>query len=272
MKRNFHILLFTFLMSPLMAQEASVILNNTQQAYRELNNIVVEGRYEFHLHYANTNLIANTLGKATFKLAMDKQGNIAHWFKNDGQATGASYYQTLDDSLGLYTRLGTKDPSITCSRGEAGARLIPSGGGVMYLLGSMFYKHFNLNTDQDSSHMLYYDKAQLMPDSMVDGEVSFVVKTYRTILITEEMANAANHRMDSINGLLELPMEQQRGGPRKTAGPVYMGAKYWIRKTDYMILRCENYQYEEDGIGIKNTSILSMKSRYNLSDFKKQMG
>lgn len=270
MKRTFYILLFTFVISPLMAQEAGDILNNTQQAYREINNIVVEGRYEFHLHYVNTNLIANTLAKATFKLAMDKEGNIAHWFKNDGKATGASFYQTQNDSLGLYTRIGTSDPSLTCSRGEAGARLIPSGGGVMYLLGSMFYKHFNLNTDQDSSHMLYYDKAQLMPDSLIDGEACFVVTTNRTIMITEEMANAANHRMDSINGLLELPMEQ-RGGPRKTAGPVFMGAKYWIRKTDYMILRYENYQYEEDGIGIKNKNIISMKSKYNVSDFKKYM-
>lgn len=270
MNRIFHILLFTFGMSPLVAQDATAILNNTQQAYRALTNIVVEGQYELHHHYVNTNQIVNTLAQASFKLAMDKDGNIAHWFKNDGKATGASYYQMLNDSLGLYTRLGTKDPSFACSRGEAGARLIPSGGGVMYLIGSMFYTHFNSNPEKDSSHLLYYDQAYLMPDSMVDGEACFVVKTNRTIMVTEEMASAANYQIDSVNGLLELPMEQ-RGGPRKIAGPVFMGAKYWIRKTDYMILRCENYQYQDDGIGIKNTSILSMKSRYNLSDFKKYM-
>jgi hypothetical protein len=145
-----------------------------------------------------------------------------------------------------------------------------TGGGIMYLIGSLFYPDFNSNPAKDSSLILYYNTAEMRTDTTINNDLCYVVKTNKTYHVTKEMADIANRRYDSLNHLLELPIEQ-RGGARKVPRPKYSSYKYFIRKSDYIILRFDHISYTNDGKTVKMRRTTMMNPKCNIVDFRKNL-
>jgi hypothetical protein len=247
-------------------QTAEEILWNTEHAYRALNNYADEGtfiRTSSNTPYPDT---------TTYYMALDRTGNVNHWFhkERNGQITGAKYAKSEKDSLGTYTRIRNEGESFTCNMGEAGARMMGSGGGMFFLIGSLFFPDFFSGSPGDSSMIQYYDKASRLDDTTIHGVTCYVIKTRKTNVIPQEVADKQNYQRDSTQGLLDLPPEQ-RGGPRTVAGPKTFEKKYFIRTSDMILVRVEDFHYKNDTNILQSKSTLELNPRLNVKDFGKYL-
>lgn len=256
------VMLSVFQLSLAWGQSAEEIISKTESAYRGLTNYTDQGTY---IKSGSHSLSMDT---STYSLAIDRKGNINQWLhkESSGQLTGAKYVKTGGESLGTYTRLGNKEPGFPCTMHEAGARLMGTGGDVFYVIGSLFYEGYITGAPTDSSALQYYDSARKLPDTMINGAPCYVIKTRKTAVITQSYADRANFVHDSMFHLLDLPIEQ-RGGSRTEPGPKSVEHKYFIRKSDLMMVRIENFYMEADTHTIKGHAVLSLNPKYNVKDF-----
>lgn len=259
------IILFLFLFTSigiLEGQTAEEILLNTEDSYRKLLHYRDQGT--FVVEYRT---LPGYMDTTAYFLAMGRQGNVYHWFhkKKNGIMSGGLYMKSENDTLGTFTRVGTNDPGITCNMAEASARLGGRGGGMFYLFGSLFYPDFFSGTPGDSSAIQYYDKAKRLDDTTINNATCYVIKTRKTIIISKELADKENFKRDSTQGLLDLPPEQ-RGGPRREAGPQTSERKYYIRQSDLLLLRLEQFHFKDDIDTIHFKSTLVSNPQYNVSD------
>ncbi len=262
MRTLYILILVTFPLSFTNGQTAEEIISKTESAYRGLTNYTDQGMYiKSGSHFLN-------MDTSTYSLAIDRKGNINQWLhkESSGQLTGANYVKAGGESLGTYTRLGNKEPGFPCTMSEAGARLMGTGGDVFYVIGSLFYEGYITGAATDSSALQYYDSARKLPDTMINGAPCYVIKTRKTTVTTQSYADRANFVHDSMFHLLDLPIEQ-RGGPRTEPGPRTVEHKYFIRKSDLMMVRSENFYMEADTHTIKGHSVLSLNPKYNVKDF-----
>lgn len=243
-------------------QRAEEILWKTQAAYRGLTNYVDEGTY---IKSARNYPGQNT---PTFYMAIDRNENVNQWLHDEfsGKQGGAQYVKSEKEALGSYTRIGTEDPSFLCSISEAGARLMGTGGDIFFVISSLFYPGYRLGSTNDSSAILYFDRAQKLTDTTINGTSCYVIKTHMTTVITKEFADRVNFTHDTMFHLLDLPVEQ-RGGSRTEPGPKYSAYKYFIRKSDFLIVRYERFSLEGDTDIVNYHSALTLNPRYDVKDF-----
>lgn len=260
------VMLAIFYLSVAWGQTAEEILWKTQAAYRGLTNYVDEGTY---IKSARNYPGQNT---PNFYMAIDRNENVNQWLHDEisGKLSGAQYVKSEKEALGSYTRIGTQDPSFLCSISEAGARLMGTGGDIFFIINSLFYPGYRLGMTNDSSYILHFDNAQKLADTTINGASCYVIKTHITTEITEEFAARSNFAHDSMFHLLDLPVEQ-RGGPRTEPGPRSTAYKYFIRKSDFMIVRYERFSLEGDTDIVNYHLVLTLSPRYNVKHFVKYL-
>jgi len=262
MRTLYLLILATFPLSFAYGQTAEEIISKTESAYRDLSNYADQGTYI----RSSGNFPKDDT--STYFLAIDRKGNVNQWLHKGlpGQLSGARYVKTDTESMGTYTRIGSQDASFQCNMSEAGARMMGTGGDVFYVIGSLFYEGYLTGSPTDSSVLRYYDTVGKLPDTMINGAKCYVIKTRKTTVTTQSYADRANFVHDSIFHLLELPVEQ-RGGPRAEPGAKSTEHKFFIRKSDFVIVRMENFFMKEDTDIVKGHSVLSMNPKYNIQDF-----
>jgi hypothetical protein len=262
MKPSFLLYSFLLVQTTISGQTAEEILWKTVSTYRMLTNYVDEGTNI--ISYSNLPFPDTT----TYTLALDRKGKVNQWFQKEkgGQISGSQYTISASDTLGTLSRLGTDAPSITCNMPLAMGPLGGKGGSMFFLLGSLFYPGFYTKMAGDTSAIQYYDTAKRLDDTTINHVNCYVVETRKTFVISQETADKQNFRRDSMQGILDLPVEQ-RGGPRTVAGPRSNARKYFIRKNDYMIVRMEDFHFKDGTAIVKFQSVLTLNPKYNVKDF-----
>lgn len=264
------LLLFAFFSTlplTLTGQTAEEILANTESAYQKLRNYVDQGTL-----VPEYKLMPVPMDTTTYHIAMDRKGNVSYRLNKNlaGWASGAEFAKTAKDSNGIYTRLSSADAPFACGMEEAEARLMGTGGIMFYLVGSMFYEDTRSDSQTPTSMIQNFDTAKRLDDTTINDAVCFVIKTKKTFIISQELADEQNFKSDSTQGLLSLPPEQ-RGGPRTEAGPRTSEHKYYIRQSDLMLIRVENYHSTDDTEIPKYKSTLVLHPMYNVKDFDKYL-
>ncbi len=266
---KFLLFILALLSSPLMlvAQSAEEILNQTESTYRKLRNYVDQGT----LAPAN-NSSPVPIETTTYSIAMDRKGNVSYKLIKTlaGRTSGAIFEKTAKDTLGVYTRLGREDAPFACKIEEAHPRLMGTGGSMFYLVGSMFYEPTSSDGQKHPSMIQYFDTAKRLDDTTINGAICFVIKTRKTSMITEEMANRVNFQRDSMFGLLDLPIEQ-RGGLRSEAGPNISEKKYYIRQADHMVVGMDSYHFPDESGPPKFKTSIALAPLYNVKHFDKYL-
>ncbi len=264
------VLLFAFcstLPVILAGQTAEEILANTESTYSKLRNYVDQGTSV--PEYRSMPVPVDT---TTYHIVMDRKGNVSYRLNKTlaGMASGADFTKKAKDSLGIYTRLSSEDIPFACGLEEAQARLMGTGGVMFYLIGSMFYEDNGSDGQTPTSMIQNFDTAKRLDDTTIDGAVCFVIKTRKTHIISQELADEQNFKRDSAQGLLTL-LPEQRGGPRTEAGSKTSEHKYYIRQSDLMVIRVENFQFKFETEIPWSKSTITLHPMYNVKGFDKYL-
>lgn len=264
-----YLLLFLLSTLPviLVSQTAEEILINTESAYGKLRNYVDQG-----IVVPEYRSMPVPMDTSTYHIAMDRKGNVSYVLNKTfaGRTSGAEFAKTAKDSNGIYTRLGSADAPFACGLEEAQARLVGTGGIMFSLIGSMFFEDTRSKSQTPPSMIQNFDTAKRLDDTTINDAVCFVIKTRKTYIITQELADEQNFKRDSTQGLLDLPPEQ-RGGPRTEAGPKTSEHKYYIRQNDLMITRVEIYHFKNETEIPWSKSTLVLHPMYNVKGFNKYL-
>jgi hypothetical protein len=254
------------------SQTAEEILWKTQGAYRALSNYVDEDTFVVQGIFPSTDTLIFVPVTLWYVMALDRKQNVNYWHQRhlDDETIIGYYKKSEKEANGILYSNIPANPDIICSLAEAAARLSGRNNSRLSLIASLMYPDLRAESVSDSSIILDYDSASRLADTTINGSSCYVVKTKKTNIITQERADKANYQKDSINGLLTLDPEL-RGGPRMVAGPVTVGRKYYIRKTDFIILRIELFNYKEDTETKLTQATVTFKPKLNVEDFKKYM-
>ena len=121
-------------------------------------------------------------------------------------------------------------------------------------------------TSGDSSSLLYYDNAKRLDDTTINDIQCFVIKTTKTFHLTQEFADKVNFQKDSAQFLLDLPPEQ-RGALRTTPGPQTTENIYYIRISDFKLVRKEEFKFKDNNNKLTSKSSLQLHPRFNVKEF-----
>lgn len=204
-------------------------------------------------------------------LYLDRAGNINHWISEfEFESTsGVEFVKSASDSLGKYSRIGPNNSFFLCSPFEAAARLVATGGGILYLIGSLFDSEFLEKSAGDGSFFQSADTSVRLADTTIYDESCYVIENSRTHLYTQKMADQQQQRIDSIHNGITLPEGLTLPKFKQVLGPKTLKAKYFIRSKDFMIVRREEFQL--DSTAITSKSILFMDPMHDIKNFEKYL-
>ena len=243
-------------------QTAEEIIYNTEQAYRKLDNYVDQGVRTSILFVKP--LFHDT---STYQLAMDREQNIyfsIHTPRSMG-IKGATYTKVAGDSMGVYTRHADHEIPFSCSFYEAGGRLGGTGGYIFFLTASLMYPDYTWERPGNGSSLQGYDEVTRLEDAKIGNQSCYVIQTLKTIVVPQELVDKRNHQQDSIQGMLDLPPEQ-RGGYHLDSRPRVFGHLYYIRKSDFLIVKIVDRMFEDDILMSESQTLLHPE--YNVKDFQ----
>lgn len=256
------VMLATFHLSVAWGQTAEEILCKTEDEYRKHVNYIDKGQQVSEIYGDQT-----MPGGFAYLLAMDRDGNIYHWINefSNRKIIGAIYKKEAGELNGSYQRLGIAEEPFPCSAYEAGGRLLATGGGILWLAGSLFYPDYLEETPGDASQLQFYDSVQRLPDTLLGDKTCYVVETTKKFLITEKMADDSNRRGDSIRETHGLPPIHQSPPFKKLPGELTLKAKFYIHYGDFLIVQFDESKY--DISQLKSSRSLKMHPLFDVKDF-----